>query len=362
MARHLDTQQGGGPEAEETESTARLDAGDSERPIADDAAAEQGSGSKVFEAIRDADCDVGSDHHGFGETAVAVPTREQRPLAEVLATAPTEPARPIGPEEPVGAGPIADRPAANPIAEGGHASDRLVARHYRQATRRQVALGQLQIRPAHCASRHSEQQLAPTGNRFGQLDQPEGAISDGRWPLEPECAHAPSVPRPGGSVCQDRALEREQAPLHGQGGLAIGMTGAPVAAQSAVGADDPVAWDQDRERVSAHRSADRLRRARPADSPGQLAVTGRLAELEPGRARQDEAVPVANAQVDRDAEAPALAGEELGDLPRGLGQGRAPLNRDLAVFRGNHKAAEPPGQTVDEVWRLGAEVRCHDAH
>ena len=156
-------------------------------------------------------------------------------------------------------------------------------------------------------------------------------------------------------------FQGKQPALDGQGGAAVRVRRAAVPAECAVSGDDSMAGDQDRERVAAHRSPDGLCRARPADTSRQFAIADRLAKLEPGGAREHETVPVGDAQVDRQVEAPALAGEPFAHLAAGLAERRAPFCGHFAVLPGQHPAVQPARQSIDEVGRFGAQVHGYDA-
>jgi hypothetical protein len=228
VARHLDAQQRGRAESVEAQPAAQLDTRDTQGSIADHAATEQGGGVQVGEPVGDPDGDVGPGDHYLGEASVAVPSGERGRLAQVLTSAPAEATRPVRAEEPVRAGPIADRPAGHSLADGGHPSHRLMARHDRQTPGRQIARGQLEVGPTHRACGQPQQQLARARRRLISLDQPKRTFGHRRRSLEFERSHGVRLARrttrgqpqtslrPASeqlSACANEQGEPDQAPI-----------------------------------------------------------------------------------------------------------------------------------------------------
>ena len=155
----LDGKQRRRAEAVQAQAAAGLHAGDPEGAIADHPAAQERRGGQVRRTLRQAQGEVRPDGHPLGVATVAVPAGEAGLGAEVLASGPTGRAVAAGAREPSHAGSLADRPAGHRPADGLHPSHGLVARHDRQRMRREVALHDLEVRPADATSGHAEQQL-----------------------------------------------------------------------------------------------------------------------------------------------------------------------------------------------------------
>ena len=143
---HLQGEEGRGPEPEQPQPASRSDACDLERPVADDAAAEQRrggqhhrtpSGSRWAKSARTVMC--------VGISAVPVPARERRVRTQVLAlrrqnrqTPQADASQPTPARSPT-------RHPATAEPDGLHAPDRLVAGDERQPVCREVSLHQLEV-------------------------------------------------------------------------------------------------------------------------------------------------------------------------------------------------------------------------
>src|SRR4051812_6188304 len=82
-----DSQAGGGTEAEETDTLARLNGGDPQTAEADDTGAEQRSSMGAVETGWKRVCEVGADESVFGVAAIDGVSGEGGAVAEVLGSA-----------------------------------------------------------------------------------------------------------------------------------------------------------------------------------------------------------------------------------------------------------------------------------
>lgn len=199
-----------GPEAVDAQPAARRQRTAAQRPVADDARAQQrrqlGRVLPVGERIGV----VRRDEGRRGEAAVGVPAGVPGGRAEVLAAGAAVPAPAAGAPQPGPAGPVADPEPGDRVAGGGHPADDLVPRYGLRAPRRQVPLGQVQIRTADPARLDVEQQLpragfrqrAPYrrqrtgGDRAGPVDGPAGhrvPAGDRRRDVSRAASHVPRM-------------------------------------------------------------------------------------------------------------------------------------------------------------------------
>ena len=182
-----------GPEAEELEPAAWLDAADAERAVADDAPAEQRCGGEVVDRVGQSHGHIRSHRGELGKAAVAIPACERRLGAEVLAALETAPAVPARAGQPRHTRAVAGRPSRDAGAQGLDPADDLVAGHDRKPPRRQIALGDLQVGAANATGEHAQEQLTFDRFRSGNVAELEGAGPDRPRVAEDEGAHVASV-------------------------------------------------------------------------------------------------------------------------------------------------------------------------
>ena len=161
----LDREARRGAEAEQPEATSRLDPADPERAVADHAAAQERRGGEVVDRRGQPHDHVGPGRRVLGVAAVAIPAGEGRGRAEVLAALPAPRARSVGAGEPRDPRPVADAPARGSGAELLDVAHDLVPGNHGQASRREIALGQLQVGATDAAGGDAQQQLS--GARHG---------------------------------------------------------------------------------------------------------------------------------------------------------------------------------------------------
>ena len=148
-----------------------------------------------------------------------------------------------------------------------------------------------------------------------------------RSPTSSRSARASSR-RPGSEqrLLAGARLELEQRALRREA--------AGVAGQRAVGADHPVAGDDDRQRVAAGRGADGAGPVGAPQRPGDRPVALRLAVGDRGDLLPDRPLEAAAAaRRQRQLELAPLAGEVLLELGRGLGEGRLVIDPIVALRR-----------------------------
>src|SRR2546427_3065242 len=166
-----------GAEAVETEP-ARLahrltEAREAVSAITDEPGAEQRGElrGRPFGRERQAVACVGE--HLLGVTAVPRVPGEARPLAQILTARAAIEALAAGEGEPGHPHAIADAELAGLRAERRDGADDLVARSHRKGNCRQLAIEQVQVRTAHAAGLHSDQQLVPARRRQAHLSEHE---------------------------------------------------------------------------------------------------------------------------------------------------------------------------------------------
>ena len=145
-----------GKERRRTESVqpqppAGSDARHSQRPVADDAPAEQWRRREVVEAGGDAQGEISPHGETLRIASVAVPPSERSLFAQVLPTGPAMAADPAAAGEPGDPHSIADVPSGDVVTDRRDPADRLVARHDRQAVRLEVACDELEVGTADAA-------------------------------------------------------------------------------------------------------------------------------------------------------------------------------------------------------------------
>ena len=138
------------------------------------------------------------------------------------------------------------------------------------------------------------------------------------------------------------ALELEQ------GGLALEP--ARVAGQGPVLADDPVARDDDGQRVAPDRAADPARQPRIAQLAGQLAVGRGLAVGDLGDQAPDALLELVSVQGRREVEGGARSLEVLAELALRLGEVPRPSGRRTSPDRAGTSG---PGSTRRRALRRG---------
>ena len=129
----------------------------------------------------------GAHQHPLREAAVAVPAGEDSALAEVLATAPAEPAATAGAPEPGDARPLANAPPGGLRPRRLHRADDLVAGHHREPAGGEVAARELEVGAAHSAGLDAQQQLVGGGSGIGEFRRCEHGARP--RPLEQLRAH-----------------------------------------------------------------------------------------------------------------------------------------------------------------------------
>ena len=152
---HLGHEVGGATEAVDPEPTSLGKVGPQQGPVADDPGAQEGSRLHVVEHVGER-VGVGLLHHRVRRVPpVEVPAGEAWPEAQVLAPGKTETADPAGVGQPGHPDAVALAPARGPGPESVDDPDDLVTRRHPGAARRQVALGEVEVRPAHTAGPHA---------------------------------------------------------------------------------------------------------------------------------------------------------------------------------------------------------------
>ena len=143
--------------------------GGPERPVADQAGAEQGSGLNVGDLRRQGEAVALVRHGVLGVAPVEGVAREPGPVAEILPAGPAVPALTIGPAKPGYPHPIARTETSGP---GPGPLDRrhdLVAKYKGELGIGELAVGHVQVGPADAAGPDPEQYLAGTGLGIGKV-------------------------------------------------------------------------------------------------------------------------------------------------------------------------------------------------
>ncbi len=109
-------------------------------------------------------------HARLRVTAVNVPAGESRRQAEVLRAAAAECARAVGPGQPGHADPVTDGEPVGALAKGVDPADDLMPGRSAGPVRREVALGQVQVRPADPAAADPDPHFAGAWLWFVSLD------------------------------------------------------------------------------------------------------------------------------------------------------------------------------------------------
>lgn len=87
-----------------------------------------------------------------------------------------------------------------------------------------------------------------------------------------------------------------------------------VARQAAVAAENAVAWDDDRDRVTPDRATDRLRAARPTEGVGEIAVRDGIAIRNFEERLPDALLKWRPGEVEREVKCPSRAVQIFGEL------------------------------------------------
>ena len=187
---HLNGDVRGGAEAVQTEAPARLDAGEPQGAVPDDARAQQRRGVQVGEALRDAVEEMRAGEGQAGIAAVHGPAGERGAVAEVLPAGEAEAALPAGAVEPGDADALARAEAAG-VAR--HRAHHLVAGDERRFAGREFAFDHVEVRAADRAGAHPHQHLAGAGLRRRDIGELEGAGLERRGRAQQPGFHALSA-------------------------------------------------------------------------------------------------------------------------------------------------------------------------
>ena len=226
--RDLRREVGAGAEAVDAQPTTGRQLGAQQGPVADDAGAQQRSCLLVGEAVRQS---VGEClwHHGeLGVAAVGVPPGVARLLAEVLPTGTAETAYPAGVAQPRDADPVPDREPRRVGPARHHVSHHLVPGDGGGPTRKEVALGQVQVGATDPADTHAHEHLLPPRRGERPLHRLERPLLEGPGPGDGPGAH----PRLG-HVTLTCAVDRFEALVDIGSSLAgMGQAESPPTVQS----------------------------------------------------------------------------------------------------------------------------------
>ena len=205
--RDLRGQVSGSAEAVDAQPAARRDAGQLQRPVADDAGAQQGRGLLVLQLIRQRVDERGIRHAVVGIPTVHVPARERRIEAQVLLSPAAEPAGSVSPAEPRDADALTASQSGHVTADGIDDPHDLVTRHDPMPPWGKVALREMEIRAADAADGHRDANLI--GGRLGDVsfDADHGVGGDGAGVVDDPRAHVISVAR-GERGCGGKAATR----------------------------------------------------------------------------------------------------------------------------------------------------------
>ena len=140
VARYLQREVRRCPVAEEAQSLTRLNAAALQRPVTDDATAQQGRCIGRLQSLRQVHGKVGAHRYEVRVAAISVPAREARRKAQVLAAGRAELAYAASLGQPGDRRPRAGLPPRHAIAGLLHNADHLVPGDDGQRPGRQVAL------------------------------------------------------------------------------------------------------------------------------------------------------------------------------------------------------------------------------
>src|SRR5205823_8007731 len=181
-------------EAIDAEATARWQSSLAQRAVADDARAQQWRDGSVGEGLRKA---IGVCLRYDGKVRVAtigVPAREHGLHAQVLATGDAEAARSACRPQPCNTDPITNCEAGGIASPLDNSADNLMTGNGSRAVRLQIALGEVQVRPAHRARGHADENLAGARTGIRALTQAQRSAVDRAGLLDPPRSHPASIP------------------------------------------------------------------------------------------------------------------------------------------------------------------------
>src|SRR5450830_299042 len=167
---------------------AAREARQAEGAVADDAGAEKRRRNDVGESFGKLVDEIRLGQDRRGKAAVDGPSREFGGVAQVFTAAHAEAAGAAGPVEP----PDPDAPAEERFGARPRADDRprdLMAGNHERPYDRELALDDVEIRPADSAGRDLHEDLAGARSRIRDVFEDEGPRLDRSRSVEPEGAH-----------------------------------------------------------------------------------------------------------------------------------------------------------------------------
>src|SRR5580693_3513471 len=179
MQRDLGSDVRAAAKAVDAEPTAGRHVGPQQRPVADDAGAQQRSGVLVVDRLGQLVDESLVGDARVGVTPVHVPPGERRADAQVLGAAAAPGAGPVRAAQPRHAHPGADREPASARTQRVDPADDLMADSYLRALRREIALGQVQVGPADSAAADPDADLARARLRLRALHAAERSPVNG---------------------------------------------------------------------------------------------------------------------------------------------------------------------------------------
>jgi len=179
VARQLDGDVAGGPEAVEADARRSLGSGKLERAVADDTGAQQWGGALRAGSGGQTVCEGGPRDDLLGVATVHIPAGEQGAGAEIPLPPQAVVADATGPVEPGEAHRLPHLEAYLLAPELRYRADNLVPRHKREPVRRQVALDDVQVRAADGAGVHFDHQFIGSRLRVRYLAQLQWCALDG---------------------------------------------------------------------------------------------------------------------------------------------------------------------------------------
>jgi hypothetical protein len=221
VQRHLGDQVRAATEAVDAQPPARRYGGCEQRPVADDAGAQQRRRLLVLDLLGQGVGEPLVDQARVGVATVDVPAGEGGRRAQVLVAPAAVRAGAVGAAEPRHTDPVADGKPGRAGAERVHPAHDLVARRGGRTVRRQVTLGEVQVGAAHPATADPHSDLARARHRQLPFDAAQRAVVDRSDVVDHPSLHAPhSLPSPlSGALRPDwRAVAHHSthnAPLNG---------------------------------------------------------------------------------------------------------------------------------------------------
>ena len=196
MLRDLQDDVRAGAEPVQRDGAAARHRGQPQRPVPDDARAEQRGGLGVGERRRDRVGVVGAHDRVLGVAAVEVVAGVARRGAEVLGAARAVGAYAARRAEPRDPDAIPGLEARHVGTDRIHCSDHLVARNQRSAMRRQIGLDDVEVGAADAADVHANTELAGAGLGQRDLGLDERTRMDRRVRRQQHRSHAACLPCP----------------------------------------------------------------------------------------------------------------------------------------------------------------------